>query len=430
MRKVAVFLVALVALTYANSVNAQFQQSKESTLEEALNKNQYVNNWFISLGGNANILMAEQDKAYDLSKRISFGGAFTVGKWFTPDFGARIQANGGVLRGFNFVTHRTPYYFTNNNDSHIGTPIGGYVSAANGYKLVSSNEAKKGIKDGFLQEFNYGTATVDLMFNLTNLFRGHYQELNKFDFIPFAGVGAIAAFNNKYTTPDFYSFVLKLGFRANYNVTPDIGVFLEAQGNVTDPEFDGYKGTAMFDAVSNLGLGVQYTFNKGFTSLGKLTQDEIDRLNKRVNENRHLIENHQDILERQQDLLDKLQKCCDEKEVVVTQVVEKSSLPGYIRFVLDSYAIENSEQQKLIDVVEYLNGVSDSELLLIGYADKNTGNPKYNLELSHKRVDAVVAELISLGINQDRLVIDWKGDQEQPFSQNDWNRVVIMVERK
>ncbi|MDR3339746.1 MAG: OmpA family protein [Candidatus Symbiothrix sp.] len=428
MRKVAVFLVALIALAYANSVEAQ-SESTRGTIVETLNKNQYGNNWFISLGGNANLLMAEQDKGYDLVKRISYGGAFTVGKWFTPDFGMRIQANGGVLRGFNFVLRRAPSYFTSKDDGHLEHPMGGFLIPGNGYTFVDSKKAYN-FEEGFLQEFNYGTATIDLMFNLTNLLRGHYEELNKFDFIPFAGVGFINAYNNKYTTPYFYSAVLKLGFRANYNVTPSIGVFVEAQGNVTDPEFDGYKGTAVFDAISNFGLGVQYTFNKGFPSLPKLTQDEINRLNKKVNENRYLIENHQDILERQQDLLDRLQKCCDEKEVVVTQIVDKTSLPGYIRFVLDSYIIEDSEQQKLIDVVEYLKGVPDSKLLLIGYADKNTGNSKYNLGLSQKRVEVVAAELESLGINPNNLVIDWKGDKEQPFSQNDWNRVVIMVERK
>jgi len=29
------------------------------------------------------------------------------------------------------------------------------------------------------------------------------------------------------------------------------------------------------------------------------------------------------------------------------------------------------------------------------------------------------------GISSDRISIDWKGDTEQPYAENDWNRVAI-----
>jgi outer membrane protein OmpA-like peptidoglycan-associated protein len=432
MKKMVSFLFALALSTFALSVWAQGQ-----TLSEAVNRTNYGDNWFISLGGSANLLMAEQDAAYALNKRITYGGALTLGKWFNQGFGMRVQVNGGALRGFNYVDLRHPGYFT--GGFHKEVPMGGSPKEHFGdpensnYKYVDpkpkyrENDGYNGA--GFLQEFNYGQATIDLMFNLTNLLRGHYRENNFFDLIPYTGVGLITAYSNKYTTPDFYMAVLKLGFRANFNLNPNWSIYLEPQVSATDPEFDGYKGTAVGDAVANLSLGLQYTFNKGFANIGKLTLDEVDRLNKKVNENRYLIENQQDILERQQNLLDKLQKCCDE-EKVVTQVIEKTSLPEYIRFVLDSYVIEQPEQRKLIDVIDYLKKTPDAKLLLIGYADKKTGNPRHNLELSQKRVDAVAAELKRSGINPNRLIVDWKGDKEQPFVQNDWNRVVIMVERK
>jgi outer membrane protein OmpA-like peptidoglycan-associated protein len=145
-----------------------------------------------------------------------------------------------------------------------------------------------------------------------------------------------------------------------------------------------------------------------------------------------LIDNHQNILERQQALLDRLQKCCDEKpKQIINQVVENNvSLPDYVRFGLDSYKIEVPELRKISDVADYLKKNPNSKLTIIGYADRKTGNPAYNLKLSQKRVDAVAAEFKRLGVNANRVVSEWRGDKEQPFNPNELNRVVVMIERK
>jgi outer membrane protein OmpA-like peptidoglycan-associated protein len=426
MKRILGFFVMFVLLASV-VVTAQ----EHNSLRDVVERNAYGDNWFISLGGNANLLLAEQDRmAPSLGERFKFGGSFTLGKWFNPDFGARIQVVGGGLRGFNYAAHINPGYYTGPG-GHSDYPMGGPVRGSSKYKVVTSKDGKA----GFWQDFNYATATIDLMGNLTNLMRGRYAEGNLIDVIPFAGIGVITAFSNDLTTPNWYQAVAKIGFRVNCNINNNFSIYLEPQANVTDPEFDGYKGTAIGDGILNLSLGVQYSFNKKFTSLSTIVQlsaDEIDRLNKKINDNRYLIENHQDILERQQDLLDRLEKCCEEnKKEVVTQVIDNNGcLPDYIRFGLDSYKIEPQEQRKIADVADYLKKNTNSKLLMIGYADRKTGNPRYNFNLSQKRVDAVAAELKRLGINANRITVEWKGDKEQPFPQNEWNRVVVMVERK
>jgi outer membrane protein OmpA-like peptidoglycan-associated protein len=473
MRKMVVLWVTLVASTFVFSALAQ----QELKLEDVVNKSRYKDNWFLSIGGNANLLSGEQDKKFHLSDRITYGGQFTVGKWLPSNFGMRLQVNGGQLRGFNYIYHIDPGYYTSKYQHFqydYAYPMGVFqdhgktlaidnarLSDFRGendlesdhlkhtyntkyFKHVYSTKAERERElrvragdapaqaDGFSQEFNYVTAGIDLMYNLTDLFRGYVKEEgNKFEVIPFAGLGYLQAFDNENTTPDFYQWVVKVGFRLNYNITKKIGVYLELQGNATDPEFDGYKGTAMIDAITNLGLGLQYSFTKNYPNVQKLTLNEINDLNQKVNENRALIENHQDILEKQQDLLDRLQNCCDEKPVVVTTPPPaKGWTPEYVRFALDSYIIQQPEHYKIDDAVEYLKATPGSKIMLIGYADKQTANPAYNLKLSQKRVDAVAAEFRRLGIDQNRVIVEWKGDKEQPFSQNDWNRVVIMVERK
>ena len=460
MKRIIGFFIAFALSVVVYPAMAQYEQD-ENALRNYAERNTYGDNWFFSLGGNANLLVAEQDGDVDFTKRIKFGGSFTLGKWFNQDFGVRLQVMGGSLRGFNFVDYRGfqggGAYYKWNNYSHHRVPMGvGWEHRddkdvdpynddyRNNFQFVAS----KSNLWGFWQDFNYGTATLDLMANVTNLFRGRYRDRNPVDFIGLVGLGAIHAFKNKATTPDYTHFVAKIGFRMNLNVSNNFAIYVEPQANMTTNEFDGYSGDSFGDGILNISAGFQLTFNKGFKSLSDfalLTADEIDRLNKKINDQRYLIENHQDILERQQSLLDRLGNCCDENArlgEVNAQMVEASrgvnafggvgggSLPEYVRFSIDSYKIEPIEQRKLNDVADYLKDNPNSKLLIIGYADRKTGNPPYNYNLSQKRVEGVANELKRLGVNANRLIVEWKGDVEQPFPQNEWNRVVILVEKK
>ena len=430
-RKVG-FLITLVLSTVVLSVTAQYEQN---ALREITERSAYGNNWFVSLGGSANLLTAEQDGAYFVWKdRVKYGGDLSIGKWFNPNYGARLQVQYGGLSGFNFFKPRGGNYLINSR-TRAEYPMAFSNGRRGELKEVDANRGYWKGERGFLQEFNYGSATFDLMSNFTNLLRGHYKEGARFDFIGFAGLGIIHSFKNELTNPNFWHFAAKVGFRVNFNVTNDIAIYLEPQATLTQQEFDGYRGTGDADGFARLGLGLQYTFNKRFddniSQVARLTADEIDRLNRKINDNRYLIDNHQNILERQQDLLDRLQKCCDEpREIINTQVIDNSALPEYVRFGLDSYKIEPGELRKITDAVDYLQKNPDSKVLIIGYADRKTGNPRYNLALSQRRVDAVANEMKRQGISANRIISEFKGDTVQPFPQNEWNRVVVIVERK
>jgi outer membrane protein OmpA-like peptidoglycan-associated protein len=202
-------------------------------------------------------------------------------------------------------------------------------------------------------------------------------------------------------------------------------------------DMDGYEGNRVIDMFGNVFLGVQFNMRRDFSSPSEtLTLEEVNYLNNRINENRFLIENQQTILERQQTLLEKLEKhpgergIKDQQAVATTTPAAKDKVfPDYIYFELNSSEITISERAKIRKAVEYLNANPNSKLLLIGYADKLTGNDPYNMKLSRKRVETVADELRLQGINSNRFILDWKGDKEQPFTQNAWNRVVVMVER-
>ncbi len=422
MRKTKNVLLGLALSSIAFSVSAQTSDSDQLDMS---NKSQAKNNWFISVGGGANLLIGEQDDEKSVSDRIGFGGELSVGKWFNPFFGMKTQLYVGKLRGFNYEDNQGGEY-TNPDRSRTSQPKGFYDNTL--------NHVDGDLGPGFWQDFTSGALTLDLMANLTHLFRGYYRESAPIEVIPYVGLGFMHAIKSS-TNPTYDGIAGKLGMRVNLNLNPKLAIYVEPQAYFTSDEFDGYVGNRGYDAIANAMLGIQYNIKKGFTTVEGLSQAEIEHLNGRINENRQMIGNQQDILERQQSLLDKLNKYNNEKPQQVTnQLVSgdknKGYLPEYVRFGLNSSNIEVVEQAKLEDAAAYLKANPDSKLMLVGYADKKTGNSSLNYKLSCKRAEAVADELRRQGINPNRLIVKCVGDKEQPYDQNDWNRVVIMVERK
>ena len=75
-----------------------------------------------------------------------------------------------------------------------------------------------------------------------------------------------------------------------------------------------------------------------------------------------------------------------------------------------------------------MNQHPEVNVVVTGYADKKTAYPEYNMKLSERRSKAVSQALVEkYGINPARVSINWSGDRIQPFTVNEWNRVVIFV---
>ncbi len=81
---------------------------------------------------------------------------------------------------------------------------------------------------------------------------------------------------------------------------------------------------------------------------------------------------------------------------------------------------------KVAQLAEWLKAHPKATVVVTGYADKGTGNAQINYRLSKERMEAVVKILADkYGIDKSRFSGKIKGDTEQPFSENDKNRVVI-----
>lgn len=97
-------------------------------------------------------------------------------------------------------------------------------------------------------------------------------------------------------------------------------------------------------------------------------------------------------------------------------------------FKINKTVAEEQERAKVAELAAYMVKYPDCKVTLTGYADKGTGNAKINLRLSEGRVNYVANLLRSeYNIDADRIYTEFKGDTEQPFADNDSNRVTVCL---
>ncbi len=107
--------------------------------------------------------------------------------------------------------------------------------------------------------------------------------------------------------------------------------------------------------------------------------------------------------------------------------VRVEPMSANVFFRIDRSEIRDSQRPVLEKLITYLKENPSTVVRLVGYADRQTGTPKYNAALSARRAEAVKTYLVSSGIAADRIETDYKGDTVQPFSTARENRVTICV---
>ena len=98
-----------------------------------------------------------------------------------------------------------------------------------------------------------------------------------------------------------------------------------------------------------------------------------------------------------------------------------------IFFDLNKSVIKKAEAPKIDEVVAILNQYPEAVVTVSGYADKQTGRPKYNMTLSQNRAERVAKALKDAGIAEDRITVEFFGDTVQPGATREENRVAICV---
>jgi outer membrane protein OmpA-like peptidoglycan-associated protein len=402
---------------------ASEKQIKENTsgVRTTWVANKPNSNWFFSLEGGAAYFLTEDYAKVDFKDNLKPTVGFSVGKWFSPVWGLRLNATAATLLGTPNKGTGTWYVGQNHPGVNGKNSPSSYLivndAASKAFvidRFLDKDEAYK--EDGYRYEFSYAGASLDFLVNLKNLFT-HYNPKAFFNPVVHLGVGYANTFREKERS-SINSVLAKGGLQFNFRLGDRWDLYLDAESLVLPEYFDRQVGGDWTqDLVLNAKLGLTYRFNfRHFIKAPLADQALIDALNAEINELRN----------RPQVVCPPAVVCPEPETVKVVEAAVVELTPVF--FTIDSYVVRDAQLLSVAKAAQYLVDNPGSKIEIAAYADKKTGNPAHNLKLSENRAKAVANVLTNkFGIDKSRLKVSFYGDKVQPFGENDKNRVAIFV---
>jgi OOP family OmpA-OmpF porin len=92
-------------------------------------------------------------------------------------------------------------------------------------------------------------------------------------------------------------------------------------------------------------------------------------------------------------------------------VLEKITLATDVLFEFNKAELREGGKEKLDELAQKSQGAEVDRIVLAGYADR-IGKEDYNRELSEKRAQAVADYIASKGIDQSRIQVEGRGEEQ------------------
>lgn len=398
-------LTALAAGTMSlASFNANAQDATAVVVEESVEIAQPVDckthyssswrdNWFIQLGAGAQSLAVEKFLP-DGSDKQHYTPVYNVGfgHWFSPYLGIRLSGQYGNKMRWDFIQR---------------------------------NKAQM------------ATVNADLMWDMTSSVCGVNPD-RVFSFIPFVGVGGTyvwdlpAASSNDYTTDlsrhrhSQWMLPVSAGIQLRFRLCKYVDFFAEARAQFYGDNFNNYSQGDPIDIALTAVGGLSFTI--GGRQFDKYNPCDyvgyINQLNNQVNDLRGALAATTAALATAE-----AQLPCPDATVTNETVTIQSPMLTAVRFDINSATITSEEMVNVYNVAQWLKANPEATITLCGYADKDTGTSSYNMDLSKRRAEAVKAALVSqYKIDSGRISTQAYGSDQQPYSTNNWNRIVIFTQ--
>jgi len=360
-------LVAVFALSTTIAF-AQEQRIKEES------KTIFKPHWFIQ----AQIGAAHTVGEGEFTDLISPAAAVNVGYKFAPAFGARLGVSGWQAKA-------------------------GWVTPSQTY------------------QYKYLQGNLDLMADLSTLFCG-FNPKRVFNGYIFGGVGLNHAFDNdeanaldtrshelEYLWQDKQNLVAgRMGLGCDLRLNDRLAINIEGNANVLSDKFNSKKA-GNCDWQFNVLAGFSCRLNKKHRKVEApreiIFEETVPVVTKEEPVSQPVLQ------ETKQDLID---------SAALTARQD-------IFFALNSSVILASETAKIDSLVAFMKTHTETQVVITGYADVQTGNPRYNKVLSQRRAEQVAVLLTVNGISRERITVFAKGDTEQPFPVMEQNRVAICL---
>ena len=408
-------------------------------------------NWFVTVQGGVSAFLGNPIGHEDFFGRTLPVFNAAVGKWVTPQFGARISFQG--------------------------------------FKL----------NDWQIEKRSFQNLHADFLYNISSHFRNDREALPQWDVIPYVGLGII---RNSFTHQK--PFALSAGVSVRYRLATRLHLTGELGATNTFQDFDGAGASNKFgDWLTHASLGLTFTIGKvGWKRVVDakpyMSQNDIlinyvgqlketnNRLARQHGKDEDALNEMKKILEIE-GLLNKYKLINDDNGSQITKSFPKNDYSGlnslrarirnrswngdkenYKPLVNEDFndtgdqgikeLIENeakqgkvavgapiffffkintnklTEESQVVNIKEIAKVAKKHNLYckIIGAADSQTGNPQQNEMLSAKRADYIASMLRQLGVADDHISSQMVGgiDKYEPVQANRHTRVILFVDQK
>ena len=377
-----IILMSALLLLMGITVDAQEDFSKSTTtttiVENAdkykVETNRFWSNWFVSVGGGAQMYFGDHNVQMAFGDRLSPALDIAFGKWFTPGIGVRAMYSGLSIKG------------ATQNGSHSTGKV---------------YDASQWLDE---QKFDFMNIHGDVLFNASNLLCG-YNEKRFWSVTPYVGVGWILTWE----TPRARNFNASLGVINSFRLSSAFDLNLDVRGTATKDEFDGERGGRKEEGLLSVTVGVTYKFPR--RTWGRSTVKTITFSDEELRLMREQLKAMNDENNRLKDELATSNKVTE--RVVETNIL---SAPYLVTFQISMYALSNEARVNIGFQAKIMKENKNAVYTIIGYADKGTGTKEFNQFLSKARAEAVYNCLVNeFGVPASQLKITYEGGVDNMF---------------
>lgn len=364
--------------------------------------NKAFDNTFLGIGVGANTVIGNPLGLWSYGT-IGLAADLNFGKWWTPAVGMRL--------GYHGLTDASVLTFDRNS--------GGQIDPRQSFGL----------------HYLHG----EVLWNIFNSIFGYKRE-RFWNLIPYFEMGVldISMSANPFDRGNL-EYAAGAGLLSEFRLTDRINATLDLNAPMGKCKaYSSQAGRFIFFPSANIGL--QFKFGKTywdrhtdvvpvvvpvpFTEAQYLALAEraaaLEKENAELREKAAALENQ---LASYSNLVDGQTYLYENGTFTAIDV--KPGCPVAVFFDLDSDKITARELAHLEFFAAHVVD-ADTKLTLNGYADRPTGNPRYNQGLSERRVKAVTKALVKLGAKEENISTAAHGDTIQPFEGMEKNRVVTI----
>lgn len=242
----ACFCISTSANTTLKGTETNDTIKKKIAYEPSL----FSENLYLEAAAGTQILFSKDAESLSFTDRFTPALSIAIGKWFSPSWGLRIQAQGYALNGFSTVD-------------------GIYLADPQLVTIYGNNDPVRNFvliyPDGSYRYFlRYVNAKIDFQTSILNLLT-QYNKARRFDLQAAIGLGYMHVFDYK-GVPNTNTISANFELMSTYNLTERLGLSLKVQTALMPDHFDGRIAGNKYENYSSVSIGLTYFLKKkGFT---------------------------------------------------------------------------------------------------------------------------------------------------------------------